>query len=181
MSRVFRRRGEAPAAASRWEAIPLVTPILRLPIGGGEMILPRIGTTTEGAVGLLASPGLRVLVNGLPLLGGMKVLDHRDEILAGGEQFVFSEESPPEITSFREGAGQREIRCSLCRGVFREGVAIVRCPGCGRLFHHVDAGPEGAERHCWTYSDRCRHCGHPTAMTGETLWSPEQEERDAGA
>jgi hypothetical protein len=180
MSRLFRHRPEPPATGSRWEPIPLAAPVLRIPVGEGELAFAALGALTERSALLLATTGLRVLVNGLPLLGGLKVLDHRDELASGGARFIYSDESLPEITTYSAEAGRREIRCSLCRGVLEEGTAVVRCPRCGRLFHQADSSPEAPERHCYTYAEHCRHCGHPTSLAGELLWSPDQEELDGG-
>jgi hypothetical protein len=215
MSSLWRQAQRAAGTRPGWERIPWQSSPLRLPVAACELLLARFGAGNEAAVALLASPGSGACVNGLPLLGGLKVLSHRDEIVAGGERFVFSEESLPQVTVFHarrketssrrskaespdsiggdsgakrgSGAksnsepGQREARCSLCRGAIQEGMAIVECPRCMRLFHQIDAGPDGPEKHCWTYSEKCRHCEHPTALSGEVLWSPEQEGRDEQA
>jgi hypothetical protein len=180
MSRLFRHRSEVPVTGSRWEPVSLAVPVFRMPIGEGEIAIAVLGALTERSALLLATTGLRVLVNGLPILGGLKVLDHRDEFASEGGRFIYSDESIPEVTTYAAEAGRREIRCSLCRGVLEEGTAVVRCPRCGRLFHQADSSPETPERHCYTYSQFCRHCGHPTALSGALLWSPDQEEHDGG-
>jgi hypothetical protein len=179
MSSLWQHQGESAPVGSRWKRIPLGSSILRVPWGGGELLVARFGGGNEPGAALLTSPGLRIAVNGLPVLGGLKVLDHRDEIIAGSARFVFSDESLPEVIEFRPGSDQRELRCSLCRGAIQQGMAVVCCPRCGRLFHQINGGSDGPERHCWTYSDRCRNCGHPTALSEGALWAPESEENDA--
>jgi hypothetical protein len=179
MSSLWQKQGESALSGSRWKQIPLGASVLRVPVGSGEILITRTGGGTEIATALLASSGPRLAVNGLPVLGRLKVLEHRDEITADGALFVFSEESLPEVFDFRPEPDGRALRCSLCRGAIEEGMAVVRCPRCGRLFHQSNGGSEGRQRHCWTYSERCRHCGHPTALSEESLWSPENEENDA--
>jgi hypothetical protein len=181
MSRLFReQRAELPGLGPRWDVIALGTSTLRLLVGErGVIVFARFGGGTDLSVALLAQPDLSVLVNGVPIAGGLKILEHRDEIAVAGDRFLYSEESLPEITSFQAEPGARPLRCSLCRGSIEDGMTVVRCPRCLRLFHQSDAGPDAPERHCWTYSERCRHCGHPTGMTGESLWSPEKENDDA--
>jgi hypothetical protein len=179
MSSLWQRQDESAPAHSRWKRIPLGSSPFHVSDLGSEIFIARFGESTDIATTLLASPGLRLAVNGLPVLGGLKVLDHRDEITADGKRFVFSGESLPEVCAFHPEPGGRELRCSLCRGVIQDDMAVVRCPRCGRLFHQIDCGSEKTEKHCWTYSDRCRHCGHPTALSEDALWSPENEENDA--
>jgi uncharacterized C2H2 Zn-finger protein len=179
MSSLWQRQGDSGAGGSRWKRIALGASILRVSVGDGEILLTRFGGGTEIATALLAATGSRLAVNGLPVLSGLKVLEHRDEITASGARFVFSEESLPEVFEFHPEPLERELRCSLCRGAIQDGMTVVRCPRCGRLFHQTSAGSQGPERHCWTYSERCRHCEHPTALSEECLWSPENEDDDA--
>ena len=181
MSRLFlQQRADVAGAAARGVAVSFETPVQRIRLGEREgIVLARFGGGTDFSVALLAKLDLNVLVNGVPIAGGLRILEHRDEIVVGGSRLLYSEESVPEITTAQAGPGARPLRCSLCRGTIENGMTIVRCPRCLRLFHQSDAGPDAPERHCWTYSERCRHCGHPTAMTGESLWSPEKENDDA--
>lgn len=111
-------------------------------------------------------------VNGQPLLGGVCVLQHQDEILLTGTRLYFSLESRPEISSFEPGAGARVSKCAVCRVALKPGDRVVACPRCGRVFHQNDADPQGKK--CWTYAAQCL-CGHPTALTGDAWW-PEREE-----
>jgi hypothetical protein len=179
MNSLWQRQGKSAPGDSRWKRIPLSASLFRIADGSSQILIMKFGENTEVATALLAAPGSRLAVNGLPVLGGLKLLDHSDEITADGVRFVFSGESLPEVTALHLETGGRELRCSLCRGVIQDGMSVVCCPRCGRLFHQIDGGSESTEKHCWTYSDRCRHCGHPTALSEEALWSPEDEEVDA--
>jgi hypothetical protein len=179
MSSLWQWQDESAPAGSRWKRIPLGSSLFRITDVSSQILITRFGESTEFAIALVAARGSRLAVNGLPVLGGLKVLDHRDEITADGVRFVFSGESLPEVTALHAEPGGRELRCSLCRGAIQDGMSVVRCPRCGRLFHQIDGGSESPEKYCWTYSERCRHCGHPTALSEASLWSPDDEENDA--
>src|SRR5262245_41644492 len=114
--------------------------------------------------------GVRARVNGEPVLGGLRLLEHRDEVLIGATRLVFSGEATPAVTTLRLGEGERVPVCPVCRGPVRDGTAAVQCPGCGRWSHQLDAKP------CWTYAPACRFCGHPTSLDGEAAWRPDREE-----
>ena len=129
-----------------------------------------------GGVALVAPVHVRVWVNGQPMIGGLRVLTHRDELLlAEGERVYYSAESRPTIEPYSASAEGRPVRCPVCRDHLVEGVAAVRCPGCGRWFHQIDKAPGQPGRPCWTYADKCRFCGHPTTLSGEDVWRPEEE------
>ena len=118
-----------------------------------------------GAV-LLVRDGVRVRVNGEPVPGGVRVLDHRDEILVGGDRLLFSAQTAPLVTAFASEPDQRLPVCAVCRGPVREGMRAVACPGCGRWFHQLDDKP------CWTYAPTCRFCQHPTPLDEAATWRP---------
>jgi hypothetical protein len=147
------------------------------------MRLCRFGREAERGVALLAAADVRIWVNGLPVLGGLRVLEHKDEILLGCDRFYYSAETTPVVAAFRSQAGVRVPSCPICRGPIKDGDTAVQCPGCGRWFHQaenspvaqVPGSPVGAKT-CWTYGPSCRFCGHPTALTGEAAWRPEMEE-----
>ena len=126
----------------------------------------------RGQAALLARPGVRARVNGEPVVGGCRLLDHKDEVLVGPVRLVFSGESAPVVTPYA-GAGQRAPTCPVCRGVVREGTPAVQCPGCGRWFH------QHGEKTCWTYAGTCQFCDHPTSFAGEAAWRPDREESAA--
>ncbi|HJT76307.1 MAG TPA: hypothetical protein VJ739_03820 [Gemmataceae bacterium] len=173
MSTVWKEDG-----GNRWQ--PVAVPDGR-PLPGADVEAPgieiiRFGQGSDRGVALLARFGVRVLVNGQPLLGGFRVLEHRDEILVGRRRFFFSSESAPAVVAFRAVPGARPCTCPVCRGVIQDGDPAVQCPGCARWFHQVEPGEGRAARRCWTFAERCRLCNHPTSLSGEPVWRPEKEE-----
>jgi hypothetical protein len=142
---------------------PLTGEDLGVP-GIALLVLPR-----QGAV-LLTRPEVWVRVNGEPVLGGMRIIEHKDEVLAGDIRFVFSQQGVPVVVGYTPVAGGRLPTCPVCRGVVREASASVQCPGCGRWFHQ-----EGAKT-CWSYAPTCRFCNHPTSFDDESAWRPDREE-----
>lgn len=159
---------------SDWESVPVCADGLDL--AHGTVRLVRFGEGAEGGVALLARPGIHVRVNGLPVLGGLAVLQHRDEVLIETERFCFSAQTRPVVTAFCLEAGTRRPTCPVCRGAINDGDAAVRCPSCGRWYHQVEAGEGSRARTCWTYAATCRFDQHPTSLSGEVSWHPEQEE-----
>jgi hypothetical protein len=165
-----------------WQPVPVPA---GLPLRGEDLHAPgvrlfRFGRDTDRGVGLLARPGVRVLVNGQPLLGGLRVLEHRDEFLVGGRRFFFSAEAAPALVVFRATAGARPCTCPVCRGLVRDGEAAVQCPNCGRWFHQIEPADGKPGRKCWTFAPHCRICTlQPTALSGEPAWRPEHEEAHA--
>ena len=121
---------------------------------------------TPGGAILLVRDGVRVRVNGEPVYGGVRVLDHRDEILVGADRLLFSAQSAPLVTAFALAPEGRPPVCPICRGPVRDGMQAVACPGCGRWFHQLDAKP------CWTYAPTCRFCQHPTPLDEAAAWRP---------
>jgi hypothetical protein len=152
-----------------WRAVPILA---TRPLTGEELGVRGVlfcGIGPGGAV-LMSRPGVWVRVNGQPVLGGLRVLEHRDEVLLPGACLFFSLESTPTVSPFRVVEGGRAPTCPICRGPIREGMPAVQCPGCGRWFHQLDAKP------CWTYAPTCRFCSHPTSFAAEAAWRPDKEE-----
>jgi hypothetical protein len=141
-------------------------------LAGEDLGVPGIGVMglRSGGAALLVRPGIRVRVNGELVLGGLRVLEHKDEVLAGWVRLCFSGETAPILVSFAPADKQRTAVCPICRGPIREGMQAVQCPGCGRWFHQLDAKP------CWTYAPTCRFCNHPTSFAAEAGWRPDREE-----
>lgn len=164
-----------------WYAFPLEAPMLRLDDGtprpmaecdlhraGGAVILAH----TQDARGLeqwslLCTPGSATRVNGAPVRAGIRVLADRDAVTLGdGTTVFFSSERLAHIVPFPgEGHG---TCCYRCRIVLEPGTPAVRCPApdCG-FWHH-----QSADYPCWTYTDACPGCGHPTAFDAGYQWSP---------
>ncbi len=159
-------------SATTWEPMPIESDL-----ADGNVRLARFGNASDSGVALLARPGVEVRVNGLPVVAGLCVLQHRDEVLVDGRRYWFSAESTPVITAFRLAEGGRRPTCPVCRGPVKDGELAVQCPGCGRWFHQIEAAEGRRGRTCWTYAPTCRFCNHPTALTGESSWRPEMEER----
>jgi hypothetical protein len=122
---------------------------------------------------LLAAPGVWVRVNGQPVLGGLRVLEHRDEVLLPAARLFFSVETTPRVVTYQPAAGERAPTCPICRGPIRQGMQAVQCPGCGRWFHQGEAADGKPGKPCWTYVPTCRFCSHPTSFAAEAAWHPE--------
>jgi hypothetical protein len=106
---------------------------------------------------------------------GLCVLGDRDEIRMGGELRYFSTETLASVEAF-PGA-ERAVFCGRCRQKIEAGTPAVCCPGCG-IWYHQDESANLAESErlpCWTYSEKCAFCGHPTALDTVFAWTPEEE------
>jgi hypothetical protein len=125
----------------------------------------------QHALALLAAPECRILINGQRIWGGLRILQHRDEIQVDGQRIYYSAQRLPRVSRYQAGPGA-PVKCGVCRMPLRDGDAIVSCPGCSRSYHQSDGKP------CWTYREQCVFCGHPTSLTGEAAWRPEQEGSD---
>jgi hypothetical protein len=170
-------REEAGAMGSLWqEEVGRGWRAVAVPAGrvlrGEEIGLEGValfGLAQRGAL-LLVRPHAWVRVNGLPVLGGARVLEHKDEVLTRQGRACFSAESAPVVVPYRTPEGSRGATCPVCRGPIRDGMDAVQCPGCGRWFHQLDA------KKCWTYAPTCRFCTHPTAFAAEAAWRPDRED-----
>jgi hypothetical protein len=170
----------------RWQALAVGG---EKPLRGDEahaagVELFRYGQDSERGVGLLVRPGVRALVNGHPVLGGFRILEHKDEILVAAPQksntlvrLFFSCEATPRVAAYRKAPGTRAVSCPVCRGAIRDGEAAVQCPNCARWFHQIEPADGKPGRRCWTFAERCRICNvQPTALSGGPVWSPEKDE-----
>lgn len=169
------------ADGSSWQsiAVPANEPVPGERINAPGIRLVRFNRGTDKGVALLTSGGVRVLVNGRPVLGGFRLLEHRDEIVVGRRRLYFSAESSPTVTVFRQEPGARACTCPVCRGPIKDGMTAVQCPGCSRWFHQLEPAEGQPARRCWTFSPNCRICNHPTALGGEAVWTPLKEEANA--
>jgi hypothetical protein len=131
-------------------------------------ILLRVGGSAQERWVLVGDGSIRI--NGTPLAGGIRVLQHRDEIHVGNNPPVyFSTERPARIEAF-PGA-ERPIRCPRCRLEIRTGDLAVRCGRCG-IWHH-----ENEEYPCWTYpeAETCAACQvQPNTLDAGLSWFPEE-------
>ncbi len=136
----------------------------------------RFGSGAEQAAAILSPSGVVARVNGRPILGGMRVLEHRDEVTVGRSRLFYSAESTPLVIVYQPAEGTRLPTCPLCRGPIRAGDSAVQCPGCGRWFHQLATADGKPAKNCWTYAPTCRFCNHPTALGGNAGWRPERED-----
>jgi hypothetical protein len=152
------------------------TPVDSLPPAGscGFLVLPYRDATRQKHA-LIVPPAAQARFNGRPVVGAICVLEHKDEVVVEGQRMFFSVESKPEITAYRHDDSRRRPRCPTCRQPIEDGEAVVRCPGCERIYHQIGQTDEAPEKPCWTYAPKCRFCEHPTALVGEPTWRPEHE------
>lgn len=124
-------------------------------------------------VAIIVRDDVAAFVNGEPVIAGLRVLTHQDEIYAPPERFFFSAEERPSIVRL-ERPEDRAVRCALCRDEIGVGDEFVQCPKCGRRFHQ-SSGPDADARRCFTYKETCV-CDHPTTLSGEFAWTPDNED-----
>lgn len=127
--------------------------------------LIRVDTGGTRVWALASSRDTDIRVNGRAVLAGLCVLADRDEIRMGGTQYYFSTETLAAVEEFP--SLERPVFCGRCRQPIKAGSPAVRCPGCGVLYN------QSAELPCWTYSEKCTFCGHPTALDAGFTWTPE--------
>src|SRR5688572_7910219 len=63
--------------------------------------LRQFGQGTDAVVALLAPWELPVFINGDSLIGGLRILQHQDEILAGLQRYYYSAESRPLVSIYQ--------------------------------------------------------------------------------
>jgi hypothetical protein len=116
---------------------------------------------------LLDANANRLRVNGAPMRIGARVLADRDAIALGdGCTVFFSSERLAQAVPF---PGENDRTCCIrCKLPLEPGTPAVRCPApeCGFWHHQCDDTP------CWTYTESCAGCGHPTALDSGFQWSP---------
>jgi hypothetical protein len=104
-------------------------------------------------------------VNGVPLVGGLRVLSDRDEIrVAGVESWFFSTEELARVEPMPLPG--KPIVCPRCRQHIDRDVLAVKCPACGLWHHQSDDLP------CWTYAPTCALCPQPTPLDAGFQWTP---------
>ena len=153
--------GQAPVAASSGKAALLI------PADAG-------GTKVWA---LITSANSDIRVNSRPVPAGLCVLADRDEIRMGGEVRYFSTESLAAVEKFP--GSDRPVFCGRCRRPIAAGTPAVRCPGPGcQIWYHEDKSASLAESErlpCWTYTENCTFCGHPTALGTGFACTPEED------
>jgi len=122
--------------------------------------------------GLLSGPGSGVRVNGRPMVTGLRMLRDRDEIRTPAlATMFFTADTRPVVEPRPASDGKPE--CPRCKQEIEEGAPSVRCPNCGTRHHQIEGVGEKKDLPCWTYSEKCAVCGHPTSMEGGFRWTPE--------
>jgi hypothetical protein len=139
-----------------------------------QLVPYRQGTRVRHA--LMAAALAAIRVNGSPVIGGLRVLNDQDEIRIGSQRMFFSAESTPVVEIYQQQTSGRRPRCPVCRAEIQDGQSVVRCPGCSRFHHQIDATDAAAAKPCWTYAPTCRFCEHPTSMSGEPTWRPDPDQ-----
>lgn len=139
--------------------------------GGARAVVLR-GGGPGGEVWVLVGSGA-VHVNGVPLLGGIRVLADRDELLLGAEvngaaRIFFSTERLARVEPFPRP--DDAAFCPRCKQQIAPGSRAVRCPGphC-RVWHH-----QSDDLPCWPYSERCALCDQPTETGTGYRWTPDE-------
>lgn len=169
---------ESPNSRGRWSRLTNAAGAEAPTLANDAASLVCITDRGERHVALLLLGDVPAFVNGEPLAGRFRVLQHKDEILLAGVRYYFSAQSQPVVTVFTPSAGQRNPRCPICRMAIEPGDQVLQCPGCGRLFHEIAAEGDRPEKKCATYDKHCKFCGNPTALDGENFWTPDEEDRD---
>jgi hypothetical protein len=99
---------------------------------------------------LLSGRGASVRVNGRLLALGIRALEDKDEILAGGHRMFFSAEELARVVAF-PGLAQPAF-CPRCKQKIEPSDLAVCCPTCRAWSHQSEKFP------CWTYDKSCALC-----------------------
>jgi hypothetical protein len=99
---------------------------------------------------LLSGRSVGVRVNGQLLALGIRALEDKDEILAGGHRMFFSAEEFARVVPF-PGLAQPAF-CPRCKQKIEPADLAVRCPTCHAWSHQSEKFP------CWTYDTACAFC-----------------------
>ncbi len=141
--------------------------VRRGPTDNGAALILGAGRQGEQEVWvLLLREGTDLRVNGMPVLGGLRVLRDRDEIAVGGSRLYFSTERLARVDPF-PGIEERVVACPRCKQPIQPHTPSVRCPGCGLWHHQTEDLP------CWTYSAVCSMCNQKTDLDAGFSWTPE--------
>lgn len=114
---------------------------------------------------LLVPHGVRVSVNGLPIITGLRTLRDRDQITIGDRTAYFSTEERVQRVPFP--GGERKFFCARCRQELIVGVSAVKCSQCNVWHHQTNELP------CWTYAAHCALCSQQTDLEAGYRWQPD--------
>jgi hypothetical protein len=119
---------------------------------------------------IAGAPGA-VLVNGAPVILGIKLLSDRDALsISGVGRCYFSTELLARVEEFP--GSEAPVFCPRCQQEIEGGTTAVRCPGadCGVWHHQRDELP------CWTYDRTCgAGCSQSTDLDAGYRWTPDEE------
>ncbi len=154
-----------------WFVVPLERDELALadmpPRSDRRATLIKSGSAGKHDWHLVAANPDMILVNGMPVVGGIRTLLDRDEIrVAGLGALFFSTERLARIEPL-PATLPGEVACPRCRQRMQPGVPAVRCPSC-EVWHHASDN-----LNCWSYGDTCAMCRQPTALDTGYQWTPE--------
>ena len=133
---------------------------------GQRLLIHRVDRG-RGVAWVLMGRGDDLLVNGVRLAGGVRVLQHKDHVLLGQAEACYSAESVVRVETYQDN---EKIFCPRCKLEVTPGQRIVTCPGC-ELVYHED---EEAGLTCFTFAETCVN-GHSTRLDGVLRWQPSQE------
>jgi len=153
-----------------WFVLPLERDELALadipPRQDRRAVLAKSGPAGRTEWHLVAHRDSGILVNGLPLLAGVRTLLDRDEIrIPRLGPLFFSTERLARVEPLPETS--QDAHCPRCRQAVTPGTAAVRCPSC-EVWHH-----SSEELPCWAYAETCAMCGQSTAFDTGYQWTPE--------
>jgi hypothetical protein len=121
------------------------------------------GTTDRQMLSMLTTKNTDTMfkLNGIPPFS-LSVIRDKDEISYNGQRLYFTEEQVAKIELKQDDS---VIFCPRCKDVIKQKTEVVRCPGCGLLYHES----EEEDKKCWSYDTRCI-CSHTTKF--ELIWKP---------
>lgn len=145
---------------------------------GSPLLIPASGTL--GVLAALIVPDGRagtVAVNGVPLAGGMSIVQHTDRIEWSGRTVWVVAAARIEVVAYDPAVHGKDIRCFITKASLKSGEPSVRCPGhdgrCGLMYRQAawDMALETDQKF------RCPQCGFDP-NSGE--WKPESPQQTEG-
>ena len=172
----------APRRMEDWEAIQLSVESIAaagaLPPPPASVLVLGIEVTNGAVAAALVPDSLSGVIsrNGVPMVGGLRLLHHGDLLeLCGNRLWINGERTATEEPYDPEAHGEG-IRCARTKAILHAGEGIVRCPGvarravCGLIYKSA----------AWELNTRCHGCGHdPARAAWEPPQTPETESLDA--
>jgi hypothetical protein len=158
-------KGSKQFELNRGDALP-VKPLPKKSENLRSTVLQQYQSERQEGWALLAPTCTPIVVNGLQVLAGIKVLQDRDEIrFVGRNRRIFY--STERLVRIEEFAGsENTIYCPRCKQEIEKGSGVVRCPQCDVVHHQTE------DLNCWTYSNRCTLCDQQTALDAGYRWTP---------